>query len=592
MSAQNSQHRAPLSTHLVVACLGSALFATCLSANAKNGDENVLEEADRRSASPGTSPVRRIERGQRGPDDSSNTDTAVQSIDGSGNNLTVNSMGMAHTPLRRLAPPAYADGVSALAGPSRPGPREISNAVAAQDVDRPNPVGATDFLWLWGQFVDHDLDLTDGIDPPEPAAITVPAGDAAFDPDGSGSAAIAFNRSLYDRGTGTGADNPRQQLNEITAWIDGSNVYGSDAERATALRLFDGSGQLKTSDGDLLPFNENQLPNAGGTSDTLFVAGDVRANEHIGLTAIHTLLVREHNWQARRIQSDRPQLSGDEIYERARRIVIAELQAITFNEFLPVLLGPNVVTRYQGYDASVDASIANEFSTAAYRLGHSALSGTLRRLDADGATIDQGDIPLRDAFFSPQRLTEGGGIEPLLRGFAAQACQSIDSYVIDDVRNFLFGAPGAGGFDLVSLNIQRGRDHGLPAYNDLREALGLSRRNAFDEMSSDPEVQSRLAAVYASPDDVDAWVGGLAEDPLPGAMVGELISRIVGDQFLALRDGDRFWYENIMTREQARRIQRTRLSDIVRRNTSIGRELPDDVFRTNESEPRERRRRR
>ncbi len=589
MSELEKRKRIRRQLYLATAVLSSIVATTSHAADTANNDSDnndneILEEADRRSASPGSSPVRRFERRQRRPGMQTTNDEGIQSIDGSGNNQVLSAMGMAHTQLRRLAPSSYADGVSSLATAPTPGPREISNAVAAQDGDRPNAVDATDFLWLWGQFVDHDLDLTDGIDPPESAPIPIPAGDPAFDPDGNGDAVMSFNRSLYDLDTGTGAANPRQQINEITAWIDGSNVYGSDLERAEELRLRDGSGRLKTSDGELLPLNVNGLPNAGGTSADLFLAGDVRANEHIGLTAMHTLFVREHNRLATRIRSSDPNLSGDEVYERARRIVIAELQSITFNEFLPVLLGPGAIGSYDGYDPSVDASIANEFSTAAYRLGHSALSSTLRRIDANGLTIDQGDIALRDAFFSPQRLAAEGGIEPLLRGMAAQRCQAIDSYVIDDVRNFLFGQPGAGGFDLVSLNIQRGRDHGLPSYNDLREGLGMPRKQSFAEVSSDPEIQQRLASVYQSPDDIDAWVGGLAEDKVPGAMVGELISRIVGDQFRALRDGDRFWYENVMTREQVRRIRRTRLSDVVRRNTSIGEELRDDVFRLTNSE--------
>ena len=92
-------------------------------------------------------------------------------------------------------------------------------------------------------------------------------------------AVILFNRSLYDPASGTGTDNPRQQLNEISTWIDASNVYGSDSERAEALRTLDGSGRLRTSAGNLLPFNSAGLPNAGNDSDELFLAGDVRANE-------------------------------------------------------------------------------------------------------------------------------------------------------------------------------------------------------------------------------------------------------------------------------------------------------------------------
>ena len=89
-----------------------------------------------------------------------------------------------------------------------------------------------------------------------------------------------------------------------------------------------------------------------------------------------------------------------------------------------------------------------------------------------------------------------------------------DTMVIDELRNFLFGPPGAGGFDLASLNIQRGRDHGLADYNSVREAYGLPRAVGFEDVSLDPGVQERLAAAYGDVDAVDLWVGGLAEDAL------------------------------------------------------------------------------
>ena len=541
--------------------------------------EQVLSQADRHASNAGASPVRRIDRRHSSPENPSIQDSEIQSFDGRGNNLLDEEAGAVENQLARLVSSDYSDGVAAMAGSSRLGPRHISNIVSAQTAEIPNSDGATDFLWLWGQFLDHDIDLTDGTNPPELEIIAVPVGDAFFDPDAEGGKSIPFNRSIYDSMTGTGTDNPRQQLNEISAWIDGSNVYGSDLERAHELRTLDGSGRLKVSAGDNLPFNVNGLPNAGGSSAALFLAGDVRANEHVGLTAIHTLFVREHNRYAESISSKSPDLSGDEIFERARRMVIAHLQAITFNEFLPLLLGDNAIGRYKDYDPSVDPSIANVFSTAAYRLGHSALNSVLLRLDANGRTIPAGNLGLREAFFAPQRLTEDGGLDPLFRGFASQLCQSIDIYVVDDVRNFLFGAPGDGGFDLVSLNIQRGRDHGLASYNDVRGSLGLSRKQSFADINPDPEVQNRLAEAYASVDDIDVWVGGLAEREMPGAMVGELIQRIVATQFTALRDGDRFWYEHILSREDVAKINDTRLSDVIRRNTNIGSELPGNVFR-------------
>ena len=138
--------------------------------------------------------------------------------------------------------------------------------------------------------------------------------------------------------------------------------------------------------------------------------------------------------------------------------------------------------------------ISNAFAAASYRFGHSMLSPTLQRLDDNGETIEQGNLPLRDAFFQPNRVKEAG-IEPFLRGFAAQTAQALDPQVVDDVRNFLFGEPGQGGFDLASLNIQRGRDHGLPSYNDTREALGFQRITSFNDPIFKGDSGSKLAQV-------------------------------------------------------------------------------------------------
>ncbi len=526
------------------------------------------------------SPVRGIERDERarpkpGPRPSRE---GVRTIDGSENNPNDPEMGAAETPLLRIMAPDYGDGISTMAGADREGARAISNAVAAQDESIPNPLGASSYLWQWGQFLDHDIDLTDGVDPPELEPIAVPTGDAWFDPDGDGDAEITFNRSIYDEATGTDLDNPREQINEITAWIDASNVYGSDAERAEALRTMDGTGRLATSDGDYLPYNVDGHANAGGPDPSLYLAGDVRANEQIGLTAMHTLFVREHNRLAARIAERHPEWSGDEIYEKARQLVGAEMQVITYREFLPALLGPGAMPPYRGYDPQVDGRIANLFSSAAYRFGHSALPDTLLRLDAEGNEIAEGHLPLRNAFFAPYRMAEGG-MAPLLRGLAAQPAQRVDSQIIDDVRNFLFGEPGAGGFDLAALNIQRGRDHGLPSYNDVRAAFGFDRTEDFAQVTQDPETQARLAAVYSSPDEIDLWVGGLAEDPVPGSHVGPLFQAILVEQFDSLRAADRFWYTRVLTRKERERVESLRLADVIRLNTEIRDEIPNDVFR-------------
>ncbi|MEM8547832.1 MAG: peroxidase family protein, partial [Pseudomonadota bacterium] len=383
---------------------------------------------------------------------------------------------------------------------------------------------------------------------------------------------------LFDPETGDHVVNPRQQINEITGWIDASNVYGSDLTRAEALRTMDGTGRLKTSAGGMLPYNEAGLANAGGSGAQLFLAGDPRANEQVGLATMHTLFVREHNRLVDEISAANPGLDGEAVYQRARRIVGAQMQHITYTEFLPVLLGADPLSPYTGYDPLVDASIVNEFSSAAYRLGHSMLSGRIMRIDAAGEMIPEGHLGLKDAFFQPQKLVTEGGIEPILRGLAAQVCESVDAFVVDDVRNTLFGAPGSGGFDLVALNIQRGRDHGLPSYNESRIAMGMLPKAAFSEMTTDPDLAARLSSAYPQVDDVDLWIGGLAEDPVGASALGELFHGIVKYQFEVLRDGDRFWYERALPADELAAVRNTTLADIIRRNTDIGDELQDNVF--------------
>jgi len=558
-----------------------AVIYTTLIASAVDAQDQQLKHFQNNQ--PDVSPVRGIERKSNPIYPNPPRNPRVRSIDGSGNNQLNPSFGEAEIPLIRISGNDYGDQISAMAGSTRPSARFISNQISAQTDSQPNPLGLSDYLWQWGQFLDHDIDLTDGVDPVESVDILVPTGDIFFDPTGTGNEVISFNRSIYDPTTGTSIDNPRQQINEITAWIDGSNVYGSDEERAAELRLNDGSGKLKTSKGNLLPFNEAELPNAGGSSNTLFLAGDVRANEQAGLASMHTLFVREHNRLAEQIAIDNPRYSDEQIYQEARMLVGAQLQVITYQEFLPALLGPNAIPVYTGYKAEVNSSISNEFSSAAYRFGHSLLSPLLLRLDSNMEEIEPGHLSLADAFFAPSRLTTEGGIEPILRGLSAQICQDFDVLVIDEVRNFLFGPPGAGGFDLASLNIQRGRDHGLPGYNDVREAYGLPRINQFSQISDNSDVNDALAASYNSPDEIDLWLGGLAETARPQALVGDLVFTILSDQFTRLRDGDRFWYARILRPQQVAEIEATTLAQIIRRNTNIGNEIPDDVFRVNQT---------
>ena len=141
----------------------------------------------------------------------------------------------------------------------------------------------------------------------------------------------------------------------------------------------------------------------------------------------------------------------------------------------------------------------------------------------------------------------------------------------------MFGPPGAGGFDLAALNIQRGRDHGLPDYNTVRERFGLARVVDFSEITSNPGVQQALATAYETVDDIDPWVGILAEDKATGAATGMTAAAIFKDQFQRLRTGDRFWYQVNLSPAMVAEIESTTLADIIRRNTEVD-SISDDVF--------------
>lgn len=505
-----------------------------------------------------------------------------RNMDEHGNNSEHPQWGAAGARLRRMAPAAYADGVSAPAGADRPSARAISNAIVAQSESIPSRAGLSGFVFQWGQFVDHDLDLTALADPPEEFDIPVPASDPTFDPTNIGTAVIPFLRSKYDPTTGTGPDNPRQQVNEITSFLDASMVYGSSNDRAHALRTLSG-GKMRTSAGNLLPLNTRGLANAdNGTAhpEQYYVAGDLRVNEQPGLTAMHTLFVREHNRWCDELAQAHPTWSDEDLYQEARRRVSALVQIITFKEFLPTLLGPFAPSVDGPYKPNVDPTIATEFSAALYRVGHTMLPPELPRVQNDGTPAPEGPLPLAEAFFLPGNMSHPGEIDSLLKGLATLTQQEIDSHVVDGVRNFLVGDPIPGVvLDLTSLNLQRARDHGLPSYNQLRTAVGLAPKSSLADISSDLQVERAFASVYVSIDDVDPWVGGISEDHAPDAQVGELIATVLADQFTRLRDGDLFWYRRdpAFSASELATLEATRLSDVIRRNSGIT-NLQDNVF--------------
>lgn len=506
-----------------------------------------------------------------------------RSYDGTGNNIVNPLWGSANIPLGRKGQPDYADGKSSLAtkGSNNPNPRVVSNSVCKINDIKNIPLNEfklSDLVWVWGQFLEHEIYLTPD-NSNDTAYITTETKEE--DPNEEYPNRIIF----FNRSKAVLNSHPREQCNIISSFIDASIVYGSSSDRAHELRKLDGSGKLKTSLADnnevLLPYNIDNLSNAslpGQIPSNLFLAGDVRSNENVVLTAMHTLFVREHNRLCDIIVQNIPEWLYQEelIYQHARKIVGGIMQKITYNDFLPALLGHHMINSYNGYDKNINSSTQTEFSTAGYRLGHSMLSSHIQI-----GTNPNDFVLLKDAFFKPEYIQENG-IEQLLLGSSKQKMKKINNEIIDDVRNFLFGPPTASHLlDLATLNIQRGRDHGIAGYNDVRESYGLLRKSNFSDITSNIELQTKLQALYISPNYIDPWVGALCEDHIVGAAVGELTSTILKEQFRKLRDGDRFWYENdqCIQKFELDIINNSTLSSVILRNTNISSSsLAEDVF--------------
>lgn len=497
-----------------------------------------------------------------------------RTFDGTNNNLGSGrkAWGSANIPLLREIPSVYGPNNS-LNGTSRPSPRAISNLVVDEPKTIFNARGLSTVTYLWGQFLDHDITLTP-TGTTEPAPIPLPPNEELF------TEPIQFFRSAVF--PGTGITTPREQFNLNTAWIDGSTVYGSDPLRAKWLRTFKG-GKMKTSTGNLLPWNtvtgENgaaidlnapSMANDGNHTIKTFVAGDVRASEHPVLASFHTLFVREHNricdWLIAHGQRD-----DERNYQMARKLVGALIQQVTYNEFLPAL---GITLRpYRGYNASARPDLTNIFATAGFRLGHTMVADEVLLFDNNCQPMDPESLDLDEMFWNPDLLVQLKP-EAFLKGIAAHTQYETNIKINSVLRNMLFGDPASPvrfGVDLASLNIQRGRDHGLPDYNTVRKFYTGTFAGRFSDINRNDTLARNLRTLYRNINNVDLWTGVLSEDLIAGKSIGRLAHEIQRVQFEKLRDGDFYYFENdpFLPTEFKSGVRATRLSDIIKRNTAI-----------------------
>ncbi|CAC5381296.1 PXDN [Mytilus coruscus] len=529
--------------------------------------------------------------------------TRYRTLDGSCNNLQHPTWGRAKTTERRLKDAngrpmeAYEDGRGVPRGYPHhlPDARLVSNLISDSALgpdDQFDNIRSGEVMGF-GQILAHDLietQIPSGFDCCKKRdshygsihacfPLHIPRGDRRFTP-----GCNSFRRSTAVLG------HRREQRNLVTSYIDASFLYGSSKELNKKLR--------KPNSFLMLVDTYNLLPTVHGgggcqmfqKTDRCPITGDERSAEAPQLSLNHLLFVRQHNRVAIRLHNVNPHWNNEKVFQETRRIIIAQLQHIVYNHYLPLIVGNSTMARLEllskrpgfddVYDSKVDASIVNSFGAAAWRFGHSLIMPDISELEKDFKTIKL--HTLENNLESPHLWQQQGGrtVKGITRWLAAKPAQKIDNFLIDGLRNKLFFLSQPPGFDLFSLNIQRGRDQGVPAYNDWREFCNLKRFASFYEFG---EFASRLARIYRSVNDVDLYIGALLEKGENGG-VGPTFACIIGIQFHRLKVGDRFWYESSdrtsgLTEEQIYAIKYSTLFSKLWCNNFEHKRIQRDIFR-------------
>ncbi|ODM90201.1 Chorion peroxidase, partial [Orchesella cincta] len=531
-----------------------------------------------------------------------------RTLSGHCNNLNHPDWGASFAPFAHILPPSQSDGLSEPRDYGKdhsplPSARLVSSHIHQDKVVHDHAV--TIMLIAWGQIIDHDVTFT--AETKETASSKDPncCSDHAYEskpkhhncypitiPDDDpfysyfNHHCMSFTRSFAGVRPGCKLG-PRTAFNTISSFLDANFLYGSNIELGKKLRsgkygtlrtlpLFEEYG-LK----DVLPLKVDE-PDDGcirPNSDIFcFLAGDNRVNEQLVLTTLHTIFMRQHNQYATSLAEINPHWDDEKLYQETRRLIIAITQHVTYNEFLPMILGRKLLHKFgisveegywTGYDPYKNPGASDEFITSAFRFGHSLLPNKIERWTTSHHYIDS--TKLHEMLRQPFDMFRPGYADSFIMGLVNQLAQVMDEGVTDQVTTLLFKEQGKKfGMDLAAMNIQRGRDHGIAPYAAYREICDLPRISHWDDLIGimRNETVYHYKLIYRSPWDIDLWSGGVSEIPTPGSLIGPTFGCLIAKQFQSLRYGDRFWYElpdlpSSFTLEQLNEIKNIKLSRLL-----------------------------
>lgn len=300
----------------------------------------------------------------------------------------------------------------------------------------------------------------------------------------------------------------------------------------------------------------------------------------IGLTILHTLWFRRHNKVATELKRVNPDWTDEQLYQEARKIVGAQLQHITYNELLPMLLGEEAMNEfslkplesgfYYGYSIDLNPSVSNALAVAVIPFIYTMLPEKLQRYTQ--ALQRNGVKRMSDTYFNPSDLYNSEMFDEYILGLMNQNAKNPNLFYNNDMTNSI-SKQMKEALDLISVIIQQGRDHGVPGYTEWRKNCKLKPVNDFSDLAGimgNSAIQ-KLSSIYSSVHDVDLFTGGLAERSLRGAIIGPVFACLLGRQFYFLKRNDRYWYENDLppssfTAEQLTEIRKSTLANLLCEN--------------------------
>ncbi|XP_022170843.1 peroxidase-like isoform X2 [Myzus persicae] len=525
--------------------------------------------------------------------------------------------GSSETPYIRVSEAAYHDGDHEVRkqcnGSLLPTPRKVQLKLFLKKSDD-SPDSNNYHLSQFGQWVTHDITLLppdssgpkeccsvpiDEINSNSPYQCQLPIELPEDDPvhgRHDGKTCMEFRRAMTAANNFNCSITPQIPMNQATSFIDASQLYGHKLDKANSIRSFNG-GRLLTdviNENEYCPLRKRKgslVCDGRDNVDVCFEAGDPRINQHLGLTSYSVVFTRFHNVVADKLQKINKQWPDEKVFQEARKILGAVNQIIVYRDYLPILLGKSFTKRVgldlcqnrrTKYNSSIIPQLTIAFVGGAFRVPHTTVASYYNYVDKDYEIVDS--VKLNEWMSKPDPLVKDSKFDEIVRGMTTSAGRFHAPSYNYLISNFMFHNHKNGDTDLLSVDIQRGRDVGLPSYIKMREWCGLPEICSFEELSSfvSKDDLDKLKELYVSVKDIDLLVGALLEPPVDGGTVGPTAQCIIADVFHRVRFCDRFFFDvrgqpGSYSEAQLDKLKQFNLGLIICATTKLD-EVPNNIF--------------